>query len=109
MAGIKARGRLASVERNARVVDGQLIDQSRTINFRFDGEPYKGYLGDTLASALLANGKIFVGRSIKYHRPRGILSANFEEPNAVMQIEGGSFEEPNVLATRIEIFDGLVR
>ncbi|TIT17997.1 MAG: hypothetical protein E5W86_22155, partial [Mesorhizobium sp.] len=63
---------------------GGLIDRSRTLNFSFDGKRYQGHPGDTLASALLANGVRLVGRSFKYHRPRGVLSAGSEEPNAIV-------------------------
>ncbi|MGC1728400.1 MAG: 2Fe-2S iron-sulfur cluster-binding protein, partial [Steroidobacteraceae bacterium] len=58
------------------------VDRSRPLNFTFDGRPYTGFAGDTLASALLANGVHLLGRSFKYHRPRGVLAAGAEEPNA---------------------------
>ncbi len=77
------------------------------ISFTFDGRRYSGQAGDTLASALLANGVRVVGRSLKYHRPRGILSAGFEEPNALVQLATGAYTEPNALATRVEIYPGL--
>ena len=69
---------------------------------------YQGYAGDTLASALLANGVHLVGRSFKYHRPRGIYSAGVEEPNALVQLARGARTEPNVRATHAELYDGLV-
>ncbi|MFD1379778.1 2Fe-2S iron-sulfur cluster-binding protein [Fodinicurvata halophila] len=69
-----------------RLAEGGLIDRSRTIEFTFDGRRYEGHPGDSLASALLANGVHFVGRSFKYHRPRGIFSAGVEEPNALLQL-----------------------
>ena len=75
--------------------------------FTFDGQTYGGFTGDTLASALLANGVHLVGRSFKYHRPRGILSAGSEEPNALIRLGRGATAEPNIRATQIEIFDGL--
>src|SRR3546814_19394378 len=79
-----------------------------TTRFRSNGETYTGYQGDTLASALLANGIHRVGRSFKYHRPRGILSAGSEEPNALVGTDRGNGRfEPNTRATMVEIFDGL--
>ena len=84
------------------------IDHSRPVRFTFNGETFEGRQGDTLASALLANGVHFVGRSFKYHRPRGILSAGSEEPNALVGIDrGGGRFEPNTRATVLEVFDGL--
>ena len=68
----------------ARLKNRGLIDRSQLLDFTFDGVPYTGYAGDTLASALLANGVRLVGRSFKYHRPRGILTAGSEEPNALV-------------------------
>ncbi|MFQ5936476.1 MAG: 2Fe-2S iron-sulfur cluster-binding protein, partial [Acidiferrobacterales bacterium] len=64
-----------------RLASGGRIDRARPLSFSFDGKRYSGYAGDTLASALLANGVHLVGRSFKYHRPRGILSAGSDEPN----------------------------
>jgi sarcosine oxidase subunit alpha len=84
-----------------------LIDRTQTLSFRFDGKPYEGYVGDTLASALLANGVRLVGRSFKYHRPRGFLSAGPEEPNALVELRVGARREPNTRATVIELYDGL--
>jgi sarcosine oxidase subunit alpha len=78
------------------------------MNFKFDGKSYIGYQGDTLASALLANGVRLMGRSFKYHRPRGVLSAGSEEPNALVQLRSGARQEPNTRATTTELFDGLV-
>jgi sarcosine oxidase subunit alpha len=75
--------------------------------FRFDGKPYAGHPGDTLASALLANGVRLVGRSFKYHRPRGVLTAGSEEPNALVTLRSGARAEPNTRATMIELYDGL--
>jgi len=85
---------------------GGMIDRDRVIPFQFNGRHYKGYPGDTLASALLANGVRVVARSFKYHRPRGIVGAGFEEPNALVQLQGTS-EEPNVLATCLPLTDHL--
>ncbi|MEM9318965.1 MAG: sarcosine oxidase subunit alpha family protein [Pseudomonadota bacterium] len=79
------------------------IDRSQGVNFTFNEQSYRGHPGDTLASALLANGVRLVGRSFKYHRPRGVLTAGSEEPNALMQIG----DTPNVRATMQELYEGL--
>ncbi|HSG55338.1 MAG TPA: 2Fe-2S iron-sulfur cluster-binding protein, partial [Paracoccaceae bacterium] len=84
-----------------------LINRDRKISFTFDGHSYQGFAGDTLASALLANDIRLVGRSFKYHRPRGILTAGSEEPNALMTIGQGAHAEPNVRATQQELYAGL--
>jgi methylglutamate dehydrogenase subunit C len=89
-----------------RIAGGQ-IDRARTLHFTFDGLPYVGHPGDTLASALLANGVRLMGRSFKYHRPRGPLSAGSEEPNALVELRTGARQEPNTRATVVELFDGL--
>ena len=91
-----------------RLAAGGLIDRSVSIAFRFDGKSYQGHAGDTLASALLANGVRLVGRSFKYHRPRGILTAGSEEPNALVELRTGARREPNTRATTVELYDGLV-
>lgn len=83
------------------------IDRNKPVQFTFDGRSYTGFAGDTLASALLANDVHLVGRSFKYHRPRGILSAGSEEPNALIRLGKRAYAEPNLRATQIEIFDGL--
>jgi sarcosine oxidase subunit alpha len=83
------------------------IDRTRPLAFSFDGVRYAGYAGDTLAAALLANGVHLVARSFKYHRPRGILAAGAEEPNALVQLRGGVCSEPNARATQVELFEGL--
>jgi len=90
-----------------RTTAGGRIDRDRPLTFTFDGEQYSGYAGDTLASALLANGVHLVGRSFKYHRPRGILSCGAEEPNALIQLGTGASTQPNLRATQIEIYAGL--
>lgn len=90
-----------------RLAAGGLIDKSKPVNFTFDGKTYGGYAGDTLASALLANDTMLVGRSFKYHRPRGIFSAGPEEPNALVTLRSGARAEPNTKATTVELFDGL--
>ena len=92
---------------NFRLECEALIDRRQTIRFWFDDRAYEGYPGDTLASALLANGVHFVGRSFKYHRPRGIFTAGTEEPNALVQLEEGAYTEPNRRATEIELYEGL--
>ena len=84
-----------------------IIDRNQPLNFRFDGKSYQGYAGDTLASALLANGVKLVGRSFKYHRPRGIYTAGSEEPNALVTLRNEGRREPNTRATVIELYDGL--
>ncbi|MEN9063570.1 sarcosine oxidase subunit alpha family protein [Ponticoccus litoralis] len=89
-------------------VQGGLIDRSQTFKFRFDGRQMTGHAGDTLASALLANGVRLMGRSFKYHRPRGPLTSGSEEPNAIVELREGARQEPNTRATTAELFDGLV-
>ena len=91
-----------------RLPNGGIVDRTRILRFEYDGVAYQGYAGDTLASALLANGVHLVGRSFKYHRPRGIYSAGTEEPNALVQLGRGARTEPNVRATTLELYDGLV-
>ena len=90
-----------------RAPQGGRIDRTRTIRFTFDGKPYTGHPGDTLASALLANGVTLFGRSFKYHRPRGLLAAGVDEPNALVTILSGTTREVNIPATQVEIHDGL--
>ncbi|MCC5963184.1 MAG: sarcosine oxidase subunit alpha family protein [Rhodobacteraceae bacterium] len=90
-----------------RLPSGGQIDRARKLSFRFNGQYYKGHPGDTLASALLANGVRLMGRSFKYHRPRGVLSAGSEEPNALVELRSGARQEPNTRATTTELFDGL--
>jgi len=85
------------------------IDRSRPLRFSFDGRDYQGFTGDTLASALLANGVHLMGRSFKYHRPRGILAAGSEEPNALVTVVcDDARKTPNLRATQVELYDGLV-
>jgi sarcosine oxidase subunit alpha len=86
---------------------GSEINRSRPLAFSYDGTRYEGYAGDTLASALLANGIHLVARSFKYHRPRGIYSAGAEEPNALVQLGSGAKSEPNTRATMLELYEGL--
>ncbi len=94
--------------KNLRVKTSKLIDKTNRISFKFNGTKYYGFKGDTLASALLANDVHLVGRSFKYHRPRGIMTAGSEEPNAIIQLhDNTSRTEPNVRATEVEIYEGL--
>lgn len=90
-----------------RTTEGGRIDRQRPIKFTFNGESYSGFEGDTLASALLANDVHLVGRSFKYHRPRGIVAAGAEEPNSMVQLGSGAMTEPNIRATQISLYDGL--
>ncbi|TVP69210.1 MAG: sarcosine oxidase subunit alpha family protein [Rhodobacteraceae bacterium] len=90
-----------------RLPSGGQIDRTQKLSFRFDGQYYKGHPGDTLASALMANGVRLMGRSFKYHRPRGVLTAGSAEPNALVALRTGGRQEPNTRATTIELFDGL--
>jgi sarcosine oxidase subunit alpha len=92
-----------------RLNNGGRIDRSTSLTFTYNGKKYKGYKGDTLASAMLANGIDVVARSFKYSRPRGIVAAGAEEPNAVLQLGATEATQvPNVRATQQELFDGLV-
>ncbi len=96
------------MKKNLRIKSSKFIDETYKISFRFNGKTYFGFKGDTLASALLANNIHLVGRSFKYHRPRGIMTAGSEEPNAIVQLHSNTPRtEPNVRATEIEIYDVL--
>jgi len=86
---------------------GNLLDRNSAQEFTFNGKRFKGFKGDTLASALLANDQVLVGRSFKYHRPRGIVAAGPEEPNALFETGSGSKFEPNQRATTTKLFNGL--
>jgi len=88
-------------------VSNGLVDTSATVKFQWNQRWMTGHVGDTLASALLANGERLVARSFKYHRPRGIFSAGSEEPNALVQLRKGAAQEPNTRATTVELFEGL--
>jgi sarcosine oxidase subunit alpha len=91
-----------------RTASGGRVDRSRKLRFTFDGRAYEGLAGDTLASALLANGVHLVGRSFKYHRPRGILTAGAEEPNALVTVRRDAARvTPNLRATQVELYEGL--
>lgn len=87
---------------------GKLLSRQNRLNFSFNGEKLWGYQGDTIASALLANGKTLVGRSFKYHRPRGIVASGVEEPNAIMGVGEGKFFQPNQRATNTLLKEGMV-
>ena len=91
-----------------RVAGKGLIDRTKPVSFSFDGTSYRAFAGDTVASALLANGVKLMGRSFKYHRPRGVLTAGSEEPNALITTGQGAGQEPNVRATVQEVYEGLV-
>lgn len=91
-----------------RLAQGGRIDRNRPLQFRFDGRSYTGFAGDTLASALLANGVRVTGRSFKYHRPRGLLATGCDEPNTLVQLGTGAHTEPNLKATQVELYEGLV-
>ena len=92
-----------------RLPAGGYIDRSKPVTFSFDGKKYSGFAGDTLASALLANGVHLVARSFKYHRPRGIVTAGADEPNALVGVGGDEAHyAPNLRATQVELYDGLV-
>ena len=93
---------------SCRLPQGGRIDRTKPLSFSFDGRQYSGFAGDTLASALLANGVKLVARSFKYHRPRGIYSAGAEEPNALVTLRSNDRVEPNVSATMAELYGGLV-
>jgi sarcosine oxidase subunit alpha len=92
-----------------RTPGGGRVDRSRSVSFSFDGRIYSGFAGDTLASALLAEGVHLVGRSFKYHRPRGILAAGAEEPNGLVTVRRDAARvTPNLRITQVELYDGLV-
>lgn len=90
-----------------RLQNGGLVNRSRRIRFKFNGREYFGHPGDTLASALLAQGVRLFGRSFKYHRPRGVIGAGAEEPNALVQVGEGAYSTPNLKATQVELYEGL--
>ena len=92
----------------SRLAQGGLVDRTKVLSFTFDGRTYSGFEGDSLASALIANGVKVVGRSFKYHRPRGILTAGADEPNALVTLGSGGYLTPNTRATTVPLYDGLV-
>ena len=99
--------RRTSAPQLGRLSSGGRINRDAPLTFTFDGKSYQGYVGDTLASALLANNVHLVGRSFKYHRPRGIMAAGAEEPNALVRVGKGVFAEPNLRASQVALYDGL--
>ena len=90
-----------------RLAKGGLIDRASELSFTFDSRAFTGHQGDTLASALIANSVHLMGRSFKYHRPRGVISAGASEPNALVELREGGRKEANTRATMIELYDGL--
>ncbi len=90
-----------------RTKQGGRVDREQEIQFTFNGKSYTGLAGDTLCSALLANGVHMIGRSWKYHRPRGVMSAGAEEPNAIFQLEKGGRTIPNARGTQVELYADL--
>jgi sarcosine oxidase, subunit alpha len=96
------------VNQGLRTAHGGRIERARAVQFHFDGRAYSGFDGDTLAAALLANGVHLMGRSFKYHRPRGLLAAGAEEPNALVTVRRDAAREtPNLRATQVELYPGL--
>ena len=91
-----------------RIAGKGLIDRDSVLNFTFNNKLYQGFEGDTLASALLANDQMLIGRSFKYHRPRGIMTAGSEEPNGLVTVQRGRTQEPNTRATVQQLYEGLV-
>ncbi|MDI7860656.1 sarcosine oxidase subunit alpha family protein [Rhizobiaceae bacterium n13] len=91
-----------------RLSSGGLVSRAKPLAFTFDGRTMRGFEGDTLAAAMLANDQMLVGRSFKYHRPRGIVTAGSSEPNALVTIGSGGRAEPNTRATVAEIYQGMV-
>lgn len=94
--------------RFSRFSEGGLIDRSRPVSFSFDGRRFEGFAGDTLASALLANDQVLMGRSFKYHRPRGLTSGGASEPSALVTVGSGATREPNLRASMVMLREGLV-
>ena len=86
---------------------GRLINKNKAVSFTFNGKHLRGFEGDTLASALLANDQMLMGRSFKYHRPRGVVASGAEEPNGLVNLGKGASFEPNARVTTTELFDGL--
>src|SRR4029077_18286663 len=97
-----------NISQICRLPAGGRIDRGARLHFTFNGTGSEGTAGDTLASALLANGVHVVARSWKYHRPRGIVGCGVEEPNAIVQLETAAATVPNARATEVALYDGLV-
>src|SRR5262249_10971117 len=99
---------VAAMNEGLRTTHGGRVDRSRPLAFTFDDVPYSGLAGDTLASALLANGVHLMGRSFKDHPPSGVLAAGTEEPNALVGVRRDALRyTPNVRATQLELYEGL--
>lgn len=98
---------LSQIKEPWRLERGGIIDRRTRIPFKVDGASLEGFAGDTLASAMLAQGRHVMGRSFKYHRPRGVMTAGSEEPNALVELRSGPRREPNTKASTIELFAGL--
>jgi sarcosine oxidase subunit alpha len=104
-----AAGGVRAADAGLRAAEGGRVDRMKRLAFQFDGQSYTGFAGDTLASALLANGVHLTGRSFKYHRPRGILGAGSEEPNALVTVSRDAARmTPNLRATQVELYEGLI-
>lgn len=88
-----------------RTDSGLVVNRNKSINFEWAGRRYQGLAEDTLASALIANGVSIIGRSFKYHRPRGLIAAGLEEPNGIVQLERRSHTLPNLKATQVELYE----
>src|ERR1700685_2544900 len=86
---------------------GVRLDRARRVSFEFNGRHFSGFAGDTLSSALLANGVRVVARSFKLHRPRGILSCGVEEPSGLVDVGSGALRTPNMRATMVELEENL--
>lgn len=95
------------MKKTAQRLPGAKVDTSQPVTFTFEGQDYQGFAGDSLASALLANGVSVVGRSFKVHRPRGVFGSGKEETNALVQLESRAFTEPNMRATLVPLYQGL--
>ncbi|TJW91056.1 MAG: sarcosine oxidase subunit alpha, partial [Mesorhizobium sp.] len=102
------RTAVTSASQSHRLPSDGIIDRRSPLQFSFDGKAMTGFAGDTLASALVANGVKLVARSFKYHRPRGIITAGSEEPSALVEMRTGARREPNTRATTQELYDGLI-
>jgi methylglutamate dehydrogenase subunit C len=107
MPGPEDRSLKACARQPYRLATGGQIDRAQPLSFTFDGRAHQGFAGDTLAAALLAGGRRLIGRSFKYHRPRGIFTADSSEPNALIELRSGARREPNTRATLIELYEGL--
>ena len=99
---------MGEFQMSTRLIDhGRLVNKNKAVEFTFNDKNLRGFEGDTLASALLANDQMLVGRSFKYHRPRGVVAAGAEEPNGLVNLGKGATFEPNQRVTTTELFDGL--